>query len=335
MLQKPYNISFRGITIDGNLDNTVTWQVSGDIQTVYKIDILLNTNNSLVWTSNKVTSYALKHTIPAKTLTNGLEFKIIVTIFNQSNQSISSDAEIFQTSSTPIVTVDAIGTVNSYSFNFTAQYSQSENVPLRNYNVLLYDIDKNLIDNSDIKTSLPMQYLFSNLQTEQSYYIEFQATSSKGLTGKSGLILFDVFYYRPKMNIRLEGKNIDNAGIELSWFVSQIILQNNGGTFINNEKIDVTNGSVIGDDGFTIDGNFSLKVWIESPANKVDLLLLNGDNGQIKLQYHVLDEKFHLYKVDSNKMSTNYETASVTGSSFVVLIQQIGNDMNINAVAIT
>ena len=334
-LQKPYDISIRGQTIDANEPNEVSWKVSGDIQTAYKIDILSNVDNSLVWTTNQITSYSLKHTIPAGTLTNGNEYKIQITIWNANNDTATSDAEVFQTSSRPVVTVDPIGTVNSFSYNFTAQYSQAEGVPLSNYIVYLYDDKQNMIDKSNIKTTLPMEHLFSGLQPEKTYYIEFQATSAKGLVGTSGLVQFDVFYYRPKMNVFLEAKNVENAGIELSWYVTQIIGKTDGSQFIDNEKIDTSDGTKVWfDDGFDISQDYSLKLWIENPKNKEDLIVLNGTNGQIKLQYHWLDEKFHLYRIDNNGIVTSYETAIVTGSSFVVLIQQIGRDMNVIAEAI-
>jgi hypothetical protein len=219
-------------------------------------------------------------------------------------------------------------------------------VNLRNYVVNLYDTNKNLINNSPILTSLPMQYLFSNLQTETNYYIEFVATSSEGLTGTSGLISFSVFYYRPKQTVYLTGKNIDNAGIELTWFVRQIILENVGGTFINNDEIDVTNGTVTADTGFSIDRDFSLKVWLRGVENNVPLITLYGDNGQIVLKYNALRQAFILSKTTT--FTSNYLGIDVTdtrtadyvfvspyqlidsnGDKAVVLIQQIGMDMNL------
>lgn len=327
-------MSIAGITFDANEDKTITWQVSGDIQTAYKIDILLNSDNSLAFTTNQVNSYSLSYTLPHGTLTNGVEYKIKITLYNQSGDSITTDGDVFQTSSTPVVTVDTIGTVSSFSYNFTGEYSQAEGVSLRNYTVNLYDASKNLLSTSGIQTSTPLQYLFSNLQTETNYYIEFQATSSKGLTGTSGLILFSVFYLRPKMSVNLQGNNIDNAGIELTWFVSQIILQTESGnpTFINNEKIDLTSSSIVANSGFTIDQNFTLKLWLENVPSKTDLITLTGANGKITLQYHFLDSKFHLYKTDNLGMVTKYECDSaVNGSSYFVLIQQIGMDFNIQA----
>lgn len=343
MLQRPFNISIRGKTIDAAENNEITWQVSGDISVAFTIDILLNSDNSLAWSSGKLSSYGLKYTIPQGILTNGIEYKIKITIFNQSQQSITSDGDIFQTSSRPVVTVDDMGTIGSFNYNFTGQYFQAESISLRNYEVILYDSKKNLINKSDILTSLPMQYLFTNLQTETNYYIEFQATSVKGLTGTSGLVLFSVFYYRPKQHVNLEATNIDNAGIELSWYVRQIILENNGGTFINDDEIDLTNGVVTGNDGFSIERDFSLKLWLRGFPHNVPLLTLTGDNGEIILKYNAIQEAFIISKT-TTILTDNYESNSTveyafvspyliieqTGEKAVVLIQQIGMDMNLS-----
>lgn len=333
-IQRPFDISIRGKTIDGNEENEISWKVSGDIQTAYQIDITPNTQQGLSWSSGRIVSFALKHKLPVATLLNGREYKITITVWSQTNINQTSDPEIFQTSSRPVITVSPMGTVNSFSFNFSATYTQAEFAPLRNYNVNLYDEKKNLIDKSNVKTILPMEHLFTNLQTEQKYYIEFIATSQKGLIGTSGLVLFDVFFYRPKMNVNLQGKNIPNAGIELSWYVAQIILKNNNGLFIDNEKIDLRNGSIIADDGFSIDLNFSLKLWIEQPymsniVEQVDLIRLTGENGDIRLQYHD-DRKFHVWKTVRG-LKSHWTSEAVQGDEYLVLIQQVQDDITVAA----
>ena len=333
MIQKPYNINLRGTTIDGSESNKITWQVSGDIQVAFKIDILSNVDNSLIFTTNKISTYNLKYIISPSTLLNGNEYKIEITVYNESDQSATSDTEIFQTSTRPIITVSIIGTINSFSYNFSATYTQAENEPLRNYIIYLYNVDKNMIGQSNIKTILPMEHLFSGFEPEKIYYIEFQATSSKGLTSTTGLVEFDVFYLRPKMNINLEAKNIHNAGIELSWYIVQIIGETDGSQFINNEKIDTTDGTKVNfNEGFEIEDNFTLKLWIEQPyqsnvVDQVNLVKLNGVNGTLYLQYWD-NNKFHMWK-DVNGLKSHWVSEEVTGVSFYVFIQQINKDINI------
>lgn len=344
-LQKPYGISINGTAINATVDNTISWLISGDVQTAYQVDFYKNEDNSLVFSTGKITSYNLSYKLTAATLSNGNEYKVTVTAYNSLNESQLSDAVIFQTSGRPVITVDTIGTVTNFSNQFSATYAQSESVPLQSWNVNLYNSDKELIDHSDIMTELPMEYLFSNLETETTYYIEFQATSEIGLIGTSGLVEFDVLYLRPKQNVTIETKNIENAGIEISWFVSQILGKSTGTiSFVDNEEVSVlTNGSkVYFDNGFSIERDFSLKVWLHSIKNNVTLLKLQGDNGQLEVKYNPVLGGFVLTKTtvigderieDNNTMTytfvSPYQLNATTGNKAVLLIQQIGNEINL------
>lgn len=343
-LNKPFNLSITGKTIDAKEKNTITWNVSGDVQTKYLIEIYDNNTHSLAYASPIVTSYNLSYIIPIDALTNGKEYQITVTVYNAANDNQASNPVIFQTSSRPIITVNTIGTVANFSNLFSATYTQSESVPLQSWNVNLYNAQKELIDHSDILTSLPMEYLFSNLETETSYYIEFQTTSEKGLIGTTGLKVFNVFYLRPKQNVNLSSKNIENAGIELSWYVAQIIgKSNNNYNWVNNDHINIRDGGKVWfDEGFSIAQDFSLKVWLQGVGNNTPLLTLTGDNGKIVVKYNPILEAFILTKtnnVTSDDYQSNgtieytfvspYQVIEQTGDKVCLLIQQIGSDINI------
>jgi len=333
MIQKPYNINIRGLTLDASEQNEIFWNTSGDLQTSFEIDFLNNEDNTNVHSTGIIESYSPSFNLSGGILLNGQEYKIVITIYNSDGDSAKSEPEVFKTSSRPIVSIDNMGTVNSFSYNFTGSYSQNEDIPLRSYIFILYDKDKNLINKSNIKTIAPIEHLFSDLDTDESYFVELQATSNDGLTGTSGLVFFDVFYFRPKMNVNISHKDVEGGGIELSWYVTQIIGETDSATFIDNEKIDTRNNRpVYFEDGLTIDEDFTLKVWIESPyvsniSEKVDLLTLYGDNGTIHLQYYG-DNKFHLWKV-VNGVESHWSSERVVGSKFFVSIQQINKDMNI------
>jgi hypothetical protein len=99
------------------------------------------------------------------------------------------------------------------------------------------------------------------------YYIEFFATSSLGLTGTSGKVSFTTSFAQPNLSSNIVATNVDNAGINLSWYVNQITGTSTSTTYINNEKLDVTSGNVTFDKGFTIDQDFTLKLWIDTVTN--------------------------------------------------------------------
>jgi hypothetical protein len=326
-IQKPYNINVRGMTISSSEDFLLTWKVSGDISVSLSVSIYKNSDGTLAWSLPKTSSYATQANIPAGSLTAGNDYKVQVQIWNQSGDTALSDYQIFSTSSRPVVTLDPIS-VASPSYNFTATYSQAENVSMQSWVAYLYNSDKVKIAQSPITTTTPIEYLFSNLQSNTVYYVEFQVTSAKTLVGTSGLISFTPIYSAPTVNATLTATNVDNAGISLSWSVVQVIGRTTGTTsFVNNEKIDVTNGSVIFDSNFSILSDFSLKLWLESPVHDVDLLVLKGDNGTITLQYWSTDNKFHLLKT-INGYTTHVVSQSGVGIKYFVFIQQIGDNVN-------
>jgi hypothetical protein len=333
LLQKPYNLSpAGGVAIDANENNDFSWSVSGDVQTAFEIKIYDNMTNSLIWSLPKTYSYSTKYTLPPSTLINGKEYKWRVTVYNEKNQSITSDYQIVQTSSRPTVNVNQIGVVSAPSYLFSAVYSQLEGVPIRSWNVLLYDEDFALIEQSGIKTESILEYLFSNLKSEKSYYIEFQVTSIKGLTNTSGKIKFNVLYTQPRVNANLTAENLsDIAGIRLSWNVIQIIGETDTAPiFIDNEKIDLLNNRVVFSKGFSVSNNFTIKLWIEKPKNKKDILFLKGKNAQMRLQYHAVDEKFHFYKtMNDNNFTTSWVSQQVSGDKYFVVIQQIDRHINL------
>lgn len=336
MIQKPYNLHpTGGIAIDSKEANNMSWSVSGDIQVAYEIKIFNNTNNALVWSLPKTPTYANNFSLPAQTLTNGREYKWQVTIYNDSGKSIASDFQIFQTSTRPVVLIDQLGTISSPSYLFTAKYQQPENISLRSWHALLYNEKMALIGQTGIQTGSELQYRYNDLKSESDYYIEFHVTSIKGLTGSSGKIKFQVLYTQPKINVSLSAENVSEiAGIQLSWNATQIIgsVDTSPPIYINNEKIDLLNNRVIFSKGFSLERNFTIKIWLERPKNKQDLLILKGKNSLIKLQYHLVDNKFHLYKIMNNGgLVTTWISQAVTGSKFFIVIQQINQDFNLLA----
>ncbi|OZB98007.1 hypothetical protein [Paenibacillus sp. XY044] len=330
-LQKPFNINIRGQTLDSADPILVSWQVSGDLSVAYQVKIYKNADNALVYDSNKITSYAQNHVVPKNSISNGLEFKIQIIIWNQSNSSITSDFDIFQTSSKPVVTMNSIDTVGSPSYSFTATYTQLESIAIRSWVMYLYDINKNKIYQSPISTNPDISLLIENLQSGNTYYIETQATSAKGLTNTTGLIQFKVQYQQPDIKVNLTAENVDNSGMKISWNTVQII----GSTtkspiYLSGEFIDLTDDTFSFSEGFSLSGDFTIKIWMTNIKPDTDLFVIKGINGTISLQYWSQDNKFHVFK-DAFGYRSHNTSLIVTGTSFFVCIQQIFSDMNIFA----
>jgi hypothetical protein len=218
------------------------------------------------WKIENVSSYATEYKLLGSSILYGRGFKIKITVFDENNNSATSDPEVFEASARPTVAIDPIGTngtVQNQSYNFTATYSQVNSVAMKSYIAHIYNDGKTKISSSDIKTSSPLEYLFDGLQSDKVYYVEFQGTSEKGLTGTSGLIQFDVVYAQPNMSTNLTAENYDDASIRLTWAVIQILGDSFNTTYIGSEKIDATDGKVWFNQGININ-DFTFKIWLES-----------------------------------------------------------------------
>ena len=267
-IQIPFNLTPKGgMAIDCNEDNIFRWSVSGAIQTHFSLEFRNNATDAVLHTIAKTPGYSHSYTLPSSTIANGLEIKYKLQVWDENNNTATSDWEIFQSSSRPTVTVTSpteFSTVESQSYLFEASYSQTELVDLSTWQFFLYDSSQIKIVQSDLQTEETLEYLYDGLQSNETYFIEFQATSEKGLTGTSGLIEFTTQFIQPQMLSELQAENVDNAGIKLQWQVIQIIGNGENHSFIEDEKVDVTEGKVWFDQGFNIDNNFTLKVWLEA-----------------------------------------------------------------------
>ena len=298
-IQKPFNLSPKGgLALDLSEDNVFRWSVSGAIQTSYALEFRNNATDVVLHTVSKISGYSHSYTLPSGTITNGLEIKWKVQIWDESDSTATSDWEIFQSSSRPVVTITSpteFDIVESQSYTFEASYTQAESVELSNWQFLLYNSSQIRIIQSDLQTTDSLEYLYNGLQSDETYYVEFQATSERGLTGTSGLVEFNIQYPQPHMQSDLTAENIDNAGVRLRWGVVQIIGDGENYSFIDDEKVDVTAGKVWFDQGFDIVNDFTLKIWLGAVQNTIfninlDSSIIASDTAPVETDVIWLDD---------------------------------------------
>ena len=204
--------------------------------------------------------------LATNSLTNGLECKLYITVYDASNNSAISDAIIFKTSSKPIITTNP-GTVTSQSNAFTATYSQLENISMVSWQAFLYNYaGTEVLQSSGLQTSSTISYLFSNLQSSTTYKIKFQATSADGLIGEV-TAFFSVAYAQPDVQVTVTATNNDNASIKLTGNIVQILGESENTSYIANEEIDTRSGKAWFDTGFNVLNNFTVKYHFREVPN--------------------------------------------------------------------
>lgn len=336
-IQKPYNVSISGTIIDANEDNFISWSVSGAIQYAKSLTIKDNIDNTVVFTIDKTPSFLQNFTVPANTLTNNKQYKIQVTVWDEADNSATSDSYIFETSARPTVSGNIPTTITAQKYVFEFLYNQVDSISMRSWIIYIYNSNKELIGNSGIQLAPSISYEVDGLQSEESYYVECQVTSNKGLVGTTGLISFNVLYTQPRVNVQLVAENYGSCGIRLNWKVIQIIGTAENPSppiYINGDKVDLTgeDSKIYFDEGFSVDKDFTLKIWLENPNWFKDLLIIKGQNGQIRLRYNPYYQFFELYKeLISISFEERYVSEVVTSNNYFVCIQQVGSNLVIHA----
>lgn len=271
MILKPYRLSPDNIAQDATKEIVISWANQGDRQYSYQIKIYRNSDNELIYDTEKILSVSTQSTILADTLTNGVLYKYQIIVWNQIDESATSEWIMFKCSSTPSVSFSNLlpnAQILNSSYTFQGQYTQLQNVPIMSWRMILYNNLNSIIGDTNIIFSDTPEYIFSGLNSESAYFIEVQCTSQDGLSSSSGKIPFKTKYETPPLTIALEAENNkDDASVKLLWNIMQIIGESEDTTYIDNKKIDTTNGKVWFDEGFNVDDNFTLKLWIEAVAN--------------------------------------------------------------------
>lgn len=265
---KPSNISPNNIVKDAQQDIAISWKNLGDRQYAYRVIVYTNTDNQLIYDTGKVSNLNPIHIIPANTLVNGVVYKYTITVWNQLNQSATSDWIIFKCSSMPIasfVNISPNDEVLNSSYLFVGSYYQAEDVPIRSWRMILYDEHDAIIGLSPETFSDVIEYEFSGLRNDTDYQIELQVRSQDNLINTTGKIPFHVRYEVPSSSISLQAENVaEKAAVRLQWRVIQIIGEVVDGTisFIDGDKIDLTHGTIIFQDGMPNFREFNLKLWL-------------------------------------------------------------------------
>lgn len=190
---------------------------TGDM--AYKNRLIIYDNNTLdIIYDRIITSFYLRHTIPANTLLNGKKYLAQVQVFNKDGvASALSDKVIFSVLSTPKfsftnVTKDQV--VTNSSLMVMIDYNQSNNDPLDSCRFYLYDhLGQELLE-SERFTSLgeSLTYVYKGLENYQKYFIQCIGVTYSGMQIETGKISISVKYENPSKYAKLYATNHSDKG---------------------------------------------------------------------------------------------------------------------------
>jgi hypothetical protein len=309
--------------------------ISGDQVYSNELEIQKNSDYTQVYLL-KIDSFKFEHTINAGVLTNGVEYRCRIRTYNANGQySNWSDWVVFKCLSTPIVQITNIidGKINNQTYTFTGSYSQAEGELLQSYKFLLYNGQGVLLSVSPELFDGLLQYEFTGLQNGVTYKIELKVITVNQVEATTGLVSFIPNYIQPRLATVITLKNIkDQASVEVSANIIQIIGYGSNFTYENNEWANVKNGMVYFQDGFNINKDFTLKIWLKNITENEIFLRLLGKYGEIRLIYY--QNKIRAYKIVNNFTSyfvSNEITISAVDNVVFIFMQQINDLINLQA----
>jgi hypothetical protein len=193
--------------IDGDVDNVFTFRINaktGVPCVKYKIDIARISDNVVVYTNTTTLSsidyiYDTEsgtHTVPATSLTNGVEYKWYITVYDPSElvTGVTSAEVLLLLNSEPDITFTVPATINSRKYTFSFEYSQDEGVPIEFFVFSLYDSLDNLIETSGNIYSGRTSYEFTGFENNTTYKVGVTGQTNNNVEFSSTIESFDVSY---------------------------------------------------------------------------------------------------------------------------------------------
>lgn len=312
----------RGYSIsafDATNDYTFKFIVSGG-DLVTKNTLIIKDNDTLAEVyRNTVDTYAFSQTVVGGTLTNNKSYNYSFITYNSSNeQSLPSESIQFYCYTTPTLSITnfpSSNVINTSNFEFTATYNQVENEKIQYGYFVLYDISGTTVETSPYaynkNSSNPpftFSHTFGGMLNGSQYKIKAIAQTVNGTIVETELKTFTIRYTNPKLFSLLELENNELGGyVKVVNNVKLIEGESNPypPTYIDGNSIDVTNKNswVKWSQGYKIENDFTLKLWVNRLNLGAFLEMSNDNNEKIVLSID-MQESENISAPSWNEVST-------------------------------
>lgn len=333
---------------DAENERKINFTYSGNQCIANKIDIYDSSTNASVY-SNRVTSFALSHTIPAGTLVNGTSYYIKITAYymnGSTEESVTSVASnIFLCLKTPIWEFAGItdnSTVNNSTVNLSMTYSQAQNEEINEFIIEIYSYTHSLYHRSPSLYDVSETYTVTGLEDNSVYYLRAYGSTVNGLLIDTrdtypDDIKITIDFVAPDVYSLAYLENIPDKGtIHISLNVASIEGYSQSGkefSYVNDEYIDLTNDVIIFDQNVYATGNYTFLIKGKNFIANSEIFRLTSADGNdivtVAIRETVISgvtkQYAELRYTNSNALCdyviyTGFETIDLTGD-IEILIQ--------------
>lgn len=280
---------------DSNKPVEISFSWSGNRAHANRILIYDNDTNNLVF-DDMVSTYALKHTIPAYTLTNGKKYVIQVQIYDVENiASPLSDKVLFYTFETPDFYFNNIpenSKITNASFPATVYYYSSDYEDISTYKFYLYDSTKRkLLESNSMTDSFNISYPFRGLENNTLYYIRCLGVTVNGMELDTGYAEISVKYENPNTYARIYTTSLPSQGC-VKVDTNLIIIQYNGTDSFEyaDGMINLIDKTLYYDEGFLIEDDFTVIIRGINLWQNADIFKMSNGKQGLTLSSHIYHE---------------------------------------------
>lgn len=313
MLYKPNQLYPKNIGINPLVDNIFSWKTNGTLQTDYRIYIYNNTTSALLYDSGKITSSLEYMTLPASTLSTGIECKWYVKTYAGVEEQDSDYAFLKTVSLQTIDFYDPVFTsptpleLTTQYYTFKCNYSQAENISIKKFKMSLYDINENEISSSDWIYDFNIEYEFTGMVNGLSYKIKCFSVSQDDIEESTDFEEFYINYISPSdtLSITITSDNY-NGNNTLSWEnLKRVLPVANNESYITGKfkkGLKLSSGYLTYSEEFT-NFNYTLTFWFKLQYGKTGNFLQIATDQY--LGYEQSSNKFYY----TNNINTYYSEA--------------------------
>ena len=270
------------LPFDSNFDYEISISWTGTRAHSNRIFIYDNETNALIF-DHTVSSYALKHTIPAHTLTNWKKYVIQGQMISGENTfSALSDKVLFYTFETPAFYFENIedkSVIDNSSLSASIHYYSPDWEDIGKYVFYLYDSSKKLLRSSkELIDDTNINYTYQGLDNNTVYYIRCVGVTVNGMELDTGYIEITVKFENPNKYARIYATPLPSQGC-IQVATNLVIIQYNGTDSFEyiDGMIDLRDKTLYYDKGFLIKDDFTLLLRGMNLWQTADLLKMSND----------------------------------------------------------
>lgn len=257
-------------SFDAAVGANINFAYEGEQVFANELVIYDNETGSQVY-SKKTEWMRTYHVINGGVLQNGKYYYCEIRVFNKEGTASDwSSQKSFRCFTTPQFGFSNMLTdqiVQNSEITVRLNYSQAENEPLNTYTVGLYNANRVLITKSGTLYGVnTLEYTVKNLEDGTKYYLRATGETLNGMAADTGYVPFSVKFITPTYWTYVDLSDNNDGTVRISCNIRTVTGRYEGGdepVYIHDRHmIDMRSPGqrVIFDDGFTVQGDFTIKL---------------------------------------------------------------------------